>query len=1071
MRYLQEVGGGAGHLDFGLIESGALHPVVTADFMRPPPGMHNANSSMHNVITAKLLNWLQPSLTSVFGTSASMVRWDDEDAGTLPVREIYESHDVDPSTPGWIKLYRASPTPEAVELLRPFFAGTFVIGFELSPYITSALNALSVPYVSLAIHPLRFMADYKFMVASNLEALGGLADIARQKADISFAAQLKRADMLSHRTPDLEDDCAVLFGQVGVDASLIGPKGLVSLQERMPELRALCAGFDKVYFKPHPYAGDVTDQLRVLQQFENVEFVTDNPYALLSSPQVSAVAALTSSILSEAAYFGKKRVPLTDFWRDLADEPAFGIDVLSPMFWDTLLSLARHEHTDPDRIRQIRPLADTRLKTLLNVSWETHGRTDIPETGIELAPGQTVKFGSDNAGDALCVGGGWKQPSQDHRWAGPDGAYLSFRLPSSIMTDLSGTLTVVGMGRKEMPILLQLICKDHVLAEKVMDVSGSTDIQIDFPAALRTSLGEMQIEIRCSHGRGPKFLIGGGDRRTVSVSVYKLRLDMPQNALHFDIGKTIKACDFDAEAPFLEHGWHTPEESGIWTNGNLSRLTIVASTIPETDLVLNLGNVRALMSDLVPLNNLIISVEGKKCRRVAFHRGQPGDLSVRGMDISVPISREAFCTEGRKVHIDFEVVACHSPALAGISSDPRQLGLFFDTFRFDAAITDIARRPSEHIANVFGPFNIHTGLAVMTRNAFASIQEAMSQDVTPAHLKGPRAINFNNSAHFDEDTGFVNPDENGSDINIFNGDVTRIARMVSQNGSDFLNGRYNICYGAWELETMPTYLADTRYIDEYWGLSTFIADAARKRMDVPVHAFPIPVDLHFPETLRSRSSFDIPDEAFVFLFTFSVDSTMARKNPEAVLEAFQQAFPDPQEPAFLVIKSMVRQASKANKAAFQAFKARVARNPRVRLIEETLSRDDNASLYMCSDAFVSLHRAEGFGLTMAEAMGYGKPTIGTGYSGNLDFMTPDNACLVTFDKVEMDPDMYHGQQRMWAEPHIHDAAQHMRRVYDDILFREKIARAGKRTIYEDFSKLSVGRKLLERINDIREARG
>jgi glycosyltransferase involved in cell wall biosynthesis len=172
----------------------------------------------------------------------------------------------------------------------------------------------------------------------------------------------------------------------------------------------------------------------------------------------------------------------------------------------------------------------------------------------------------------------------------------------------------------------------------------------------------------------------------------------------------------------------------------------------------------------------------------------------------------------------------------------------------------------------------------------------------------------------------------------------------------------------------------------------------------------------------------------------------------------------------LVIKSTIRQASTANRKAFDAFKARACKDPRIILVEDTLSRDDNASLYMCSDAYISLHRAEGFGLTMAEAMGYGKPTIGTGYSGNLDFMNTDNACLVRYDKVEMDAKDYHNQQSEWADPDTDDAAQYMRRVYSDIPFREKIARAGQRMIHEKFSRIAVGRKLLKRLQEIHEER-
>ena len=387
-----------------------------------------------------------------------------------------------------------------------------------------------------------------------------------------------------------------------------------------------------------------------------------------------------------------------------------------------------------------------------------------------------------------------------------------------------------------------------------------------------------------------------------------------------------------------------------------------------------------------------------------------------------------------------------------------------ESFSFGTAIQNLPGLPDRHISNIFGPFNIHTGLAVMARNCHLALSDALPKN---AELLPPRAINFNNSIHQEIDAKFVEGSQYGSKVNIFVGDITRIERIVKSNGSDILEDHYNICYGAWELETMPTYLADTRRIDEYWGLSSFIAEAARKRMDVPVHAFPIPVELHYPETLTPRSRFGISEDNFAFLFTFSVDSTMSRKNPEAVLKSFQMAFPDRGQPVSMVFKSMIRQASRENREAFERFKAKARLDPRVVIIEETLSNDENASLYMRCDAYVSLHRAEGFGLTMAEAMGYGKPTIGTGYSGNLDFMNENNSCLVRFDRVPMSPDAYHQQETIWAEPDTRDAARHMRRVHEDIAFREKIARQGKRTIQEDFSRRAIGEKLLKRIQEIR----
>lgn len=1051
-----------------------LQPIVISDFMRPPLKQHRATLGMQNLIAQNLFDWLEPALLEAFGTSPCFKIWNDEISDSIPVSKIYNILDIDPTTVGWVDLYRANPSPEVLDLLRPFFENRFVIGFELSPFQRNAFDALGVPFVSLAIHPLRFMADYAFMLSSNRIDLSAVQEFSIAREQIAFSAQLKRAEMRKKNPLNLREKSAVIFGQVEVDAALIGPRGMISLQDHIIQIADLCAQFDTVYFKPHPYGDNGASQVQILAQFDNMQFVNSNPYALLAAPQVEVVTALTSSVLTEASFFDKSRQALSSIWQDQSTEPAYGINVLSAAFWKAILAGA--DGVGKQEVHASARLADASIKSLLSVSWETHGAPQVSESGVEILLDTKMTFGTGQDADSMRCGSGWKVPASDHCWAGPRGAYLSFRLPPQMASvEMTAQLTLSGMASKEHPILLQILCDDEILAETVLHGGNRQTLQVPLLKRLRSALGDVLLEIRCSSGHSALFIKGLKDRRDLAVSLHDIMVASPSNALYFHVGETLRACDTSGNTRFMPSGWHNREDDGVWMNGRHSRLQATVKPVPDGDLVLILGNVLAFLTDLVPSNVLDVKIDDVIHYTHRFERGQPGDQAFGGIDIAIPLPRAAFCKPSGIVHVDLEVVSSHSPKRAGVSVDPRDLALKIEHFRFDSIIRTLAAKPQVHIANVFGPFNIHTGLAVMARNTVSAIQSAMDDPAPnmtplPADLKGPRAVNFNNSSHIDEDSGIVRPDAQGAYVNIFSGDVTRIARIVAQDGATFLKDRYNVCYGAWELETLPTYLADTRYADEYWGLSTFIADAARKRMDVPVHAFPIPVDLHFPDVLAPRARFGIPEESFAFLFTFSVDSTMARKNPEAVLRAFQAAFPDPDVPVALVFKSMIRQASPLNRAVFEAFKAIAREDPRVVLIEETLDRDENASLYMRCDAYVSLHRAEGFGLTMAEAMGYGKPTIGTGYSGNLDFMNDGNSCLVKFDRVEMDPTLYHGQQQVWAEPDAEDAARHMRRVFEDMRFREKIARAGKRTILEDFSRRNVGRKLLERLRQIHEAR-
>src|SRR5207249_11274978 len=103
----------------------------------------------------------------------------------------------------------------------------------------------------------------------------------------------------------------------------------------------------------------------------------------------------------------------------------------------------------------------------------------------------------------------------------------------------------------------------------------------------------------------------------------------------------------------------------------------------------------------------------------------------------------------------------------------------------------------------------------------------------------------------------------------------------------------------------------------------------------------------------------------------------------------------------------------------------------VRLIAESLPRPRLLALMSAADTYVSLHRSEGFGLTVAESMLLGKPTIATGYSGNLDFMTPHNSYLVRYDRATIADDIPpYPKGCVWAEPSAEHAAELMRRVFE-----------------------------------------
>lgn len=240
----------------------------------------------------------------------------------------------------------------------------------------------------------------------------------------------------------------------------------------------------------------------------------------------------------------------------------------------------------------------------------------------------------------------------------------------------------------------------------------------------------------------------------------------------------------------------------------------------------------------------------------------------------------------------------------------------------------------------------------------------------------------------------------------------------------------NIGLWAWEVEDLPAAMARSEsYLDEVWGISSFTAAALSRSLTKPVRAFPLPVVV--PEAVflrpRPRAELGMP-EGFLFLFCFDYDSVFRRKNPLAVVAAFRQAFADRPE-VVLYIKT-----TNAERYAAEDEQLRTAAAGRSNIVirDGYVSSDDYFSMLDACDCYVSLHRSEGFGLTVAEAMALGKPVISTAYSSTLEFANESNSFLVPARITEVgDNAPPYPPRSRWAEPDVAAAAQQMARVYAD----------------------------------------
>ncbi|MEO6966875.1 MAG: glycosyltransferase [Rhodanobacteraceae bacterium] len=281
-------------------------------------------------------------------------------------------------------------------------------------------------------------------------------------------------------------------------------------------------------------------------------------------------------------------------------------------------------------------------------------------------------------------------------------------------------------------------------------------------------------------------------------------------------------------------------------------------------------------------------------------------------------------------------------------------------------------------------------------------------------------------------------------------------------------GRYLIGYWFWELEYFPeAWRSAFDLVDEVWVASEFVRRCVAAATDKPVMLMPMPIDFASPVAL-DRQCFGLPADRFVFLFTLDYHSYPQRKNPEGVIAAFRAAFPRDRKDVHLLIKTL--NADRLPDAHLRAVAA-AATDPRIVVSDVRLSRVETSALIACSDVYVSLHRSEGFGLGMAEAMALGKPVIATGYSGNVDFMSERDACLVDFQMVDLAPNAYpHWQNQRWAEPDIARAARYMRRLADDPAAAAALGAAASLRIRRQYARSACAPAVIDRLQTIAKLR-
>lgn len=368
--------------------------------------------------------------------------------------------------------------------------------------------------------------------------------------------------------------------------------------------------------------------------------------------------------------------------------------------------------------------------------------------------------------------------------------------------------------------------------------------------------------------------------------------------------------------------------------------------------------------------------------------------------------------------------------------------------------------PMKELAiNIIGYINKQFGLGEGTR---ANIRALRAANISTCINEFNHNINKEilDQEHQEVD---VLSNQNSHPINIVQLNFDKLTSFIENYSDTYLKGKYNIGFWVWELERFPE-VAHVYFdlFDEIWTPSNYSAESISLYSPIPV--INIPHSIEILNVPHDRDYFDLSQDNYYFLTIFDYNSSIERKNPIGVIDAYELAFGKNHTTVKLVIKASERPNFESEK---QLIDSRLSENASIIYIEKTLTREQIHSLIKQCDCFISLHRSEGFGLTMAEAMYLNIPVIATDYSGNKDFMNTNNGFLVKYKLVSAELyNKFSSAEDMWAEPDIEDAAEKMKFVFHNPMEANKLASRGNKDIQERNSPEYIGAKMRARLNFI-----
>jgi len=368
---------------------------------------------------------------------------------------------------------------------------------------------------------------------------------------------------------------------------------------------------------------------------------------------------------------------------------------------------------------------------------------------------------------------------------------------------------------------------------------------------------------------------------------------------------------------------------------------------------------------------------------------------------------------------------------------------------------------SEFGVNLAGYFTGRFGIAASARAfatalAIAQVPNALNNVVSAIHGEphfGPHA--FTDINPYAINLIHVNPDTAKEFI---------LSRTSLLRGPRYFKDRYNIGIWYWETSNFPArWMPLFRFYDEIWATTSFVLQSLSRVSPIPVVKvrYPLAIDTNVID-YDTRRRLGLREDECVFLFVFDFASILERKNPLGLLKAFGQAF-DRNDRAVLLLSHINSMLDSEGARMLEKASAKL----NVKILSKHLLEQEYISILAASDCYISLHRSEGLGLPMAEAMYLAKPVIATAYGGNSDFMNANNSLPLRYELVELDRDYGpYEKGSVWAEPDVGQAAELMRWVYENRELAKRIGQRAADDIRESMNPTKASHEIRTRLERV-----